>query len=33
VEIDGKPVGGRAAEMLNSLQDWVLDEFLKETSI
>lgn len=31
VEIDGKPVGGRAPEMLKALQQWVLDEFERET--
>lgn len=31
VEIDGKPVGGRAEEMLSALQAWVLNEFFEET--
>lgn len=33
VEIDGKPVGGRAAGMLKSLQEWVSNEFNAQTSI
>ena len=31
VEIDGKPVGGGATEMLRAIQQWVLDEFMNET--
>lgn len=30
-EIDGKPVGGKASELLRKLQDEVLREFMKET--
>ncbi|AGK99544.1 D-amino acid aminotransferase [Clostridium pasteurianum] len=30
-EIDGKPVGGRASEIVKKLQDALLDEFLEET--
>ena len=31
VEIDGHPVGGGDAEKLRTIQQWVLDEFLRET--
>ena len=31
VEIDGKPVGGQAGEMLGAIQDWVYQEFMNET--
>lgn len=31
VEIDGKPVGGGDPEKLHSIQQWVLDKFLRET--
>lgn len=31
VEIDGQPVGGGDAGKLRSIQQWVLDEFLRET--
>lgn len=31
VQIDGKPVGGKAPETLRAIQQWVLDEFLAET--
>jgi len=31
VEIDGKPVGGRAPEILKAIQDEVLREFMEET--
>lgn len=30
-EIDGKPVGGRAVEIIKKLQDTLLEEFLEET--
>lgn len=30
-ELDGKPVGGKAPEILKAIQDEVLDEFMKET--
>lgn len=30
-EIDGKPVGGRASEIVKQLQDALLEEFLEET--
>lgn len=30
-EIDGKPVGGQATEMLRAIQNWVHEEFIKET--
>ncbi len=32
-EIDGKPVGGRAAELLKSIQDYVTNEFTEATNI
>lgn len=32
VEIDGKPVGGQAAELLRTIQTWVRDEFNNETA-
>ena len=31
VEIDGRPVGGGDPEKLRSIQQWVLDKFLRET--
>lgn len=31
VEIDGRPVGGREPERLRAIQQWVLDEFMRET--
>ena len=31
VEIDGQPVGGGDAGKLRAIQQWVLDEFLRET--
>lgn len=31
VEIDGKPVGGGATEMLRAIQAWVQEEFINET--
>jgi D-alanine transaminase len=31
-EIEGKPVGGKAPELLKSIQDEVLREFLEETN-
>lgn len=31
VEIDGKPVGGMATEMLRAIQTWVQEEFINET--
>ena len=30
-EIDGKPVGGKAPELLEKLQAAVMEEYLKET--
>lgn len=33
VEIDGKPVGGKAQDMLHALQDWVTEDFYRETEI
>lgn len=33
IEIDGKPVGGKDAEKLKAIQNWVLDEFNNETSL
>ena len=33
VEIDGKPVGGKAPEMVEALQRWVLDEFYAATDL
>jgi D-alanine transaminase len=30
-EIDGKPVGGKAPELLKAMQDEVLREFMEET--
>ena len=32
-EIDGKPVGGKAAEIVKKLQEALLNEFLKETEV
>ena len=32
VEIDGKPVGGGAIEMLRDIQNWVYQEFMNETT-
>jgi len=32
-EIDGKPVGGKAPEIIEVLQNDLLEEFLKETSV
>lgn len=31
VEIDGRPVGGGDPERLRAIQQWVLDEFMRET--
>lgn len=31
VEIDGKPVGGQAPDMVRNLQNWVYDEYMRET--
>ncbi len=33
VEIDGTPVGGGAPDMVAALQNWVKDEFLRETDV
>ena len=30
-EIDGKPVGGRAPELMKKLQDALVDDYLRET--
>ncbi|MDR1906021.1 MAG: D-amino acid aminotransferase [Clostridiales bacterium] len=32
-EIDGKPVGGKAAELLKKIQDALMEEFYEETNI
>ena len=33
VEIDGKPVGGKAPEILNAIQDAYIEKIKKETTV